>query len=77
MQLLSWRRWRYFDAVLLRYACGREITSRIEDEVISEERVAFNEACQYPDGTRVMSSTTLEVKEGKIKRQVSIEAWDE
>jgi hypothetical protein len=61
----------------LREACSREITSRIEDEVVGEERVAFNEACQYPDGTRVMSATTLEVKDGKIVRQVSVEAWDE
>jgi hypothetical protein len=60
----------------LRDACGREITSRIEDEVVGEERVAFNEACQYPDGTRVMSATILEVKDGKIVRQMSVEAWD-
>ena len=64
-------------AEFLRGVCGRDIKSRIEAEVIGEERVAFNEACQYPDGTRVLSATTLEVQDGKIARQVSVEAWDE
>ena len=64
-------------AEFLRDVCGRDIKSRIEAEVIGEERVAFNEACQYPDGTRVLSATTLEVQGDKIARQVSVEAWDE
>jgi SnoaL-like domain len=64
-------------AEFLRDVCGRDIKSRIEAEVIGEERIAFNEACQYPDGTRVLSATTLEVQDGKISRQVSVEAWDE
>ena len=64
-------------AEFLRDVCGRDIKSRIEAEVIGEERIAFNEACQYPDGTRVLSATTLEVQDGKIARQVSVEAWDE
>jgi ketosteroid isomerase-like protein len=64
-------------AEYLRDVCGRDIKSRIEDEVLGEERIAFNEACEYPDGTRVLSATTLEVRDGKIFRQVSVEAWDE
>ncbi len=64
-------------AEYLRDVCGRDIESRIEDEVLGEERVAFNEACEYPDGTRVLTATTLEVRDGKISRQVSVEAWDE
>lgn len=64
-------------AEYLKDVCGRDIKSRIEDEVVGEERVAFNEACQYPDGTRVLTATTLEVRDGKIARQVSVEAWDE
>jgi ketosteroid isomerase-like protein len=64
-------------AEYLKDACGRDIESRIEVEVIGEERVAFNEACQYPDGTRILSATTLWVQDGKIARQLSVEAWDE
>ena len=64
-------------AEYLKDVCGRDIKSCIEDEVVGEERIAFNEACQYPDGTRVLTATTLEVQDGKIARQVSVEAWDE
>ena len=46
-------------------------------EVIGEDRVAFNEACEYPDGTRVLAATTLELQDGKIVQQVNVEAWDE
>ena len=57
--------------------CGRAMTHRIENEVVGAERVAFNEACEYPDGTKVLCAATLEVQEGKIYRQVNVEAWDE
>ena len=61
----------------LRDVCGRAMTHRVENEVVGEERVAFNEACEYPDGVRVLAATTLEVRDGKVVRQVNIETWDE
>ncbi len=61
----------------LRDVCGRAMTHRIENEVISEDRVAFNEACEYSDGTKVLCAATLEVRDGQIVRQVNVEAWDE
>ncbi len=64
-------------AEYLRDVCGRAMTHRIEREVLGEDRVAFNEECEYPDGTRVTAATTLEVRDGKIVGQVNVEAWDE
>jgi len=61
----------------LRDVCGRAMTHHIEDEVIGEERIAFFEACEYPDGTRVLAATTLDVRGGKVVRQTNVEAWDE
>lgn len=61
----------------LRDVCGRAMTHHVENEVIGEDRVAFNEACEYPDGTRVLAATTMDVRDGKVARQVNIEAWDE
>lgn len=61
----------------LRDVCGRAMTHHVEDEVVGEERVAFNEACEYPDGTKVLAAITLEVRDGKISRQTNVEAWDE
>jgi hypothetical protein len=64
-------------AEYLRDVCGRAMTHRIEREVLGEDRIAFNEECEYPDGTRVTAATTLEVQDGKIVGQVNVEAWDE
>lgn len=64
-------------AQYLRDVCGRAMTHRIEREVLGEDRIAFNEECEYPDGTRVTAATTLEVQDGKIVGQVNVEAWDE
>ena len=64
-------------AEFLRDVFDRDIESRIENEVLGEDRIAFNVACGYPDGTRVFAATTLEVEDGKICRQVTVEAWDE
>ena len=50
----------------LRDVCGRAMTHHIENEVIGEGRVAFNETCEYPDGTKVLCAATLEVQDGKI-----------
>jgi nuclear transport factor 2 (NTF2) superfamily protein len=61
----------------LRDVYGREMTHRVEDEVVGENRVAFHEACEYPDGTRVLGAETLELRDGMIVRHVNVEAWDE
>ena len=61
----------------LRDVCAREMTHRVEGEVRGEDRVAFREACEYPDGTRVLGAETIELRGGKIVRQVNVEAWDE
>ena len=61
----------------LRDVCGREMTHRVGDEVVGENRVAFNEACEYPDGAKVLTAMTLDVQDGKVVRQVNVEAWDE
>jgi ketosteroid isomerase-like protein len=44
---------------LMRDVCGRAMTHRVEDEVVGEKRVAFNEACEYPDGPKVLTATAL------------------
>ena len=61
----------------LRDVCGREMTHRVENEVVGEGRISFMEACEYPDGTRVLGAQTLDVRDGKIVQQVNVEAWDE
>ena len=56
----------------LRAVLGSETSHRVERGVASEDRVTFREACEYPDGGRVWVETTLEVRDGKIVRQVEV-----
>lgn len=60
----------------LRATFGLETSHRVEREVVGEERVTYREACEYPDGGRVVVETTLEVRGGKIVRQVEVVAKD-
>ncbi len=56
----------------LRAAFGQKTSHRIQGEVVGEDRVTFREACEYPDGDRVLVETTLEVRDGKILRQEDV-----
>ncbi len=62
----------YFDDV-----CGRAMTHAVENGVESGDRMAFTQACRYPDGKGVFCSATIELAGGKIARQVMVQAWDE
>jgi SnoaL-like protein len=61
----------------LRDVFSRDMTHRIENEVVGEDRASFNWACEYPDGTKVLAAETVELRDGMIVRQVSVQAWDE
>ncbi len=62
---------------VLRDVFGREMSHRIVDEVIGDDRFSYNEVCEYPEGNRVFASVTCDVRDGKIVRQVQQETWDE
>jgi hypothetical protein len=61
----------------LRVAFGPETSHRVELEAaVGDDRVRFREACEYADGGRVVVETTLELRDGKIVRQVDVVASD-
>jgi hypothetical protein len=57
--------------------CSRAVTHSVEASVAEGNRLAFTETCAYPDGAKVFCQAMLELKDGKIARQVMIQAWDE
>ncbi len=63
-------------AKYLRAVFGQKMPHRVEREVVGEKRVTFREASEYPDGSRVVVETTLELRDGKIVRQVDEVAKD-
>ena len=61
----------YFEEV-----CGRDMTHKVEAGVAVGNRLAFTQSCAYPDGTKVYCSAMIDLKGGKIARQVVVQAWD-
>jgi hypothetical protein len=61
----------YYDDV-----CSRAMTHTVEAGVADGDRLAFTQACAYPDGTRVFCSAMIELEQGKIARQTNVQAWD-
>jgi ketosteroid isomerase-like protein len=61
----------YFEDV-----CGRDMTHKVENGVAAGARLAFTQSCEYADGTKVFCSTAIELKRGKIARQIVVQAWD-
>ena len=61
----------------LRAAFGHDASHRVERDVgVGDDRVRYREACEYSDGGRVWVETTLELRVGKIVRQVDVVASD-
>lgn len=57
--------------------CSRAMTHSVDTTIADGDRLAFTQACAYPDGTRVFCIATLELREGRIVRQTVVQAWDE
>ena len=57
--------------------CAREMTHAVAAEVVGSDRIAFVEHCAYPDGCNVLSAMTLDLREGRIARHLTVQAWDE
>ncbi|GCE45956.1 SnoaL-like protein [Thermosporothrix hazakensis] len=55
----------------------RHLACTIVDEVISKEKLAFTELCQYPGGQPMLAATFLDLRDGLITRQFTIQVWDE
>ena len=59
-------------AKYLRAVHARPATHRVQNEVLAVDRILFEESCEYPDGARTVIETRLEVRGGKISRQVDV-----
>lgn len=63
-------------AGFLRGVKASNVTLAIEDEVIGAGRAAFRVWCTLPDGRRIIEHVIIEFPNGRITRQVDVEAWD-
>jgi hypothetical protein len=61
----------YFDDV-----CGRTMTHKVENACVGGDRIAFTQACVYPNGARVFCSAMADLKDCLITNQTIVQAWD-
>ena len=57
--------------------CERDMTHRVDMQVLGDTGAAYTENCRYPDGANVLCATVLALRDGRIVRQVGVQAWDE
>jgi hypothetical protein len=57
-------------AKYLRAVYGRPAVHRVENEVLGEGLVIFEDSCEYPDGASTVVTTSMEVRGTEISRQV-------
>lgn len=57
--------------------CSRAMTHRVDVSVAEGDRLAFTQACAYPDGAKVFCIAVVELKDGQIVDQTVVQAWDE
>lgn len=57
--------------------CSRAMTHAVDTTLADDGRMAFTQACSYPDGTRVFCISVMETREGQISQQTIVQTWDE
>jgi uncharacterized cupin superfamily protein len=59
--------------------CSRDMEHHLDQVVVSADgtHAAYQEQCSYPDGTKVMSTSMLDLRDGRIAAQTLVQAWDE
>lgn len=53
-----------------------KVSLEISDEVVGPDRAAFCVWCTLADGRRIIEHVIIHYTNGKITRQVDVEAWD-
>jgi ketosteroid isomerase-like protein len=57
--------------------CSRAMTHKVDVSIAEGNRLAFTQACAYPDGAKVFCMAVVELTDGRIAQQTVVQAWDE
>ena len=55
---------------------ARDMTHEVVDVIADGEIAAYQIACRYGDGTRVLVSGMMAIRDGRIARETAVQAWD-
>ena len=62
---------------MMRDVFNRDMTHEIVAEVVTDDRIAYLVACEYPNGDRVSTSYFVDLApDGRITRIVAHSSWD-
>lgn len=58
--------------------CEPTTSHRVDQVVVSDDgsRAAYLERCRYADGTRSITTSMLDLADGRIAAQISLQSWD-
>src|SRR4051794_37948843 len=63
-------------AAHLAEVCARDMSHRVLTATGDAAHLAYQVACVYPDGTRVLCSTIADLRDGRIVAERLVQAWD-
>src|SRR4051794_29466138 len=55
----------------------RQMTHQVRSALSSGDRIAFEVACAYPDGSKVVCMCVAGIVDGRIAWQRTVQAWDD
>jgi ketosteroid isomerase-like protein len=55
---------------------SRDMTHELDTVAAGGDALGYSIRCRYPDGTRVVCAATAQVRDGKIARELGVQAWD-
>ncbi|UOE18390.1 nuclear transport factor 2 family protein [Thermobifida halotolerans] len=61
----------------LRDIFAQDMRHEVQQFVVQGDHAAYVERCTYPDDSKVMVMSMLDLRSGRIVRQSSVQAWDE
>ena len=56
--------------------CDRDMTHQVRAALVTPDRISFELACSYPDGTRVTCMCIAGIADGRIAWHHQVQAWD-
>jgi ketosteroid isomerase-like protein len=55
---------------------GRDMTHAVDIVAAAPDALGYVVRCTYPDGTKVVCAASAELRDGRIVREVGVQAWD-
>lgn len=55
---------------------ARDMTHDVDIVAEGGDAIGYVLRCAYPDGTRVLCSAAAQLRDGKVVREVVVQAWD-